>query len=432
LAFINRLLQLPLSLFRSAVPVPLKSRNTFRNLYLDVGWYGLLNGSILQFVTVYLARLGASGTEIGLINAAPAVANLIFALPVGRWLKGRRLEDAVFVSSVLQRLFYIPLILIPLFLPDGAQIWVAIILTLVMSIPGTAVVVGFNSMFADLVMPIWRGYVAGVRNALLSIVSTVTTLICGWLLVTVRFPTGYQVVFTIGLLGGIMSSVSLFLIAREGQPKRPLKTYFMGKAGNGLSRLDQTDALNSPGGLRLEMLKGPFGVLLTLLFFFHLAQWIAIPLFPLFAVNYLKMSDQYIGIASATFSLFVFLGSSQLDRISRALGNKKLLGIGIIAMGSYPILVGLAKNEILYIFASIPGGIAWAMAGGVLFNYIYEKIPEKERSLYLSWYNLVLNAAVLLASLGGPLLAGMGSLPTFLILFGLLRAAAGIAILIFG
>ena len=97
-----------------------------------------------------------------------------------------------------------------------------------MSIPGTAVVVGFNSMFADLVSPSWRGYVAGVRNALLSIVSTVTTLVCGWVLVTVRFPTGYQVVFLFGLLGGVMSSLHLYLISRDGCPDRSLRAFHQG------------------------------------------------------------------------------------------------------------------------------------------------------------------------------------------------------------
>ena len=127
-------------------------------------------------------------------------------------------------------------------------------------------------------------------------------------------------------------------------------------------------------------------------------------------MNYLKFSDQIIGLQAATFSLFVFLGSSQLDRLSRWLGNKKLLGLGIIAMGSYPLLTGLARGEALYILAAVTGGFAWAMAGGVLYNFIYEKIPENERSLYLSWYNLVANAAILIGSLGGPLIAGIADL----------------------
>ena len=47
-----------------------------------------------------------------------------------------------------------------------------IFLILVLSVPGTAVTIGFNSMFADLVPVAWRGYVAGIRNSLLAAAST--------------------------------------------------------------------------------------------------------------------------------------------------------------------------------------------------------------------------------------------------------------------
>jgi hypothetical protein len=92
----------------------------------------------------------------------------------------------------------------------------------------------------------------------------------------------------------------------------------------------------------------------------------------------------------------------------------------------------LARGIELFIFAAILGGLAWAMAGGALFNYIYEKIPEVDRALYLSWYNLVLNAAILLGALGGPQLVGMMDFSLLLIILGLLRVAAGSAILLWG
>jgi hypothetical protein len=44
----------------------------------------------------------------------------------------------------------------------------------------------------------------------------------------------------------------------------------------------------------------------------------------------------------------------------------------------------------------------------------------------------VQNAAILIGSVSGPLLIGIADFPTVLILFGLMRVAAGSAILIFG
>ena len=45
-------------------------------------------------------------------------------------------------------------------------------------IPGTAVVVGFNAQFGEIVSP-RMARVAGIRNALHSVISTVFTLISG-------------------------------------------------------------------------------------------------------------------------------------------------------------------------------------------------------------------------------------------------------------
>jgi len=157
-----------------------------------------------------------------------------------------------------------------------------------------------------------------------------------------------------------------------------------------------------------------------------------VPLFPLYWVNEVHFSDQVIGLGQAILSIAVFVGSTQLDRFSRRLGNQKLLGFGILGMSLYPILTGIMRDLPLFILSVICGGLAWSMVSGVLFNYIYEKIPGDERAAYLSWYFLIFNGAVLIGSLTGPIIARTGNLSIGLIVFGILRMAAGAAILLWG
>ena len=88
---LDRLVQIPMRLFRSSAPVPEGNRSIFRYLYSEIGWYGVLSGTILSFISIFLARIGASGTQIGMINAAPAIIGLIFTLPIGQWLQQRSL-----------------------------------------------------------------------------------------------------------------------------------------------------------------------------------------------------------------------------------------------------------------------------------------------------------------------------------------------------
>jgi MFS family permease len=113
-------------------------------------------------------------------------------------------------------------------------------------------------------------------------------------------------------------------------------------------------------------------------------------------------------------------------------GHRKLTGFGVIAMSIYPIAMSLARNALHYYLLSIIGGFAWALVGGAYANYLLEQIPENERPFHLAWYNIVLNAAVLVGSLAGPFIASIIGLGTALFFFGILRFFSGVAILKWG
>jgi hypothetical protein len=66
--------------------VPEFLQSNIRHLIWDIGWWGLLNGSTLSFMTIYAARIGADTVQIGLLTAMPAAINLMLALPVGSFL----------------------------------------------------------------------------------------------------------------------------------------------------------------------------------------------------------------------------------------------------------------------------------------------------------------------------------------------------------
>ena len=118
-------------------------------------------------------------------------------------------------ASFVHRLFYLLWVPVPLLFIDKTQIELLLLITFVMSVPGTILQVGFNSLFAESVPINLRGYVAGVRNALFAIVTILATLISGQILIRIVFPINYQVVFGIGFIGAMMSSVHLWLLIRR-------------------------------------------------------------------------------------------------------------------------------------------------------------------------------------------------------------------------
>src|SRR4030067_320690 len=97
------------------------------HLYRDIGWFGVLSGSAINFLSIYVTRLGATGFQIGLIAAMSAIVNLFLALPAGRWLERRHSGRAIFWTSVFYRVGYLLWIPLPWLLSDAAQIWALIV-----------------------------------------------------------------------------------------------------------------------------------------------------------------------------------------------------------------------------------------------------------------------------------------------------------------
>jgi MFS family permease len=424
------------SLFRSGHPVPPEYRSSFTHLYFDIAWFGLVSGSTLAFVAIYAAHLGASAFQIGLLTAGPAVVNLVFTLPAGRWVEKRTISSAVFWSAVFNRIFYLLLVFLPILLLPHGQIWMIVGFTLLMGIPGTALLIGFNSLFAEAVPPEWRGHVAGIRNALFALAIVTTTLISGEILIRVPFPTNYQIVFGLGFLGAAMSTLHLRLVLPPPCPGEKVAlrlertwTGTLRSLGGNLRSLGHSSGARL---LRTDVLTGPFARLIALLFAFHLSQFLPIPLFPLYQVGELHLTDQEISLGTALFNGMVLLGSLQLATLTQRMGNQRLTGVGIIVLSGYPLLMGLSRGLELFLVASVVGGLGWSMVGGALNNYILEGVPPGDRPAYLAWYNLALNAAILLASLTGPLVAGWIGLAGALILAGVCRILAALAILRWG
>jgi len=156
--------------------IPREYRANFAHLYLDIGWFGVLSGSALNFLNVYVARLGASGFQIGLLGAIAALVSLTFAIPASRWLEQHSVSKAVFWTSVLYRLGFLLWIPLPWLFGNQAQIWSLLVITLLMGVPLTALAVGFNALFAEAVPSEWRAHVMGVRNVVLSVTFILTSL----------------------------------------------------------------------------------------------------------------------------------------------------------------------------------------------------------------------------------------------------------------
>ena len=404
-------------------------RANLHHLYWDVLWIGIFGGSLITFISVYLTRIGATSLQIGLITAGPALINLIFSIPIGHWLEGRDLFRMVSTTSFLAREGYLLIAFLPLFLTDSLRIWVTILVILLMALPSTIFIISFNAIFAEVVPPAWRAHVVGRRGAVMALSLSATLFTCGQLLDWLPHPYNYILVFGAGAVSAMLSCYHLSKIRPEGksesQNKKFLGEFLRPQPSEIRSSPDQSQ--RSPKALlRKDLILSSFGLFIFSYLAFYAFQYLPIPIFPIYFVRELGLSDGQIGLANALFNLTMMLGSLRLSLASSRWGHRKLMVGGALIFGQYPLLVGLARGPGLVYLTSLVAGFNYSFLSGGQTNRLMERVPMDDRPARMALHNLALNFGILVGSLGGPFLGDSLGLRGALFLAAGLRLLSGI------
>lgn len=404
-------------LFRSSQPVPRELTSNFFHLYLDMSWWGLYAGSTVTFLNVYAVRVGATPVEIGWLAAAPALITMLFSLPGGRLVNRLPATKTTAISAFLARFLFLGYALIPLLVPQSLQVKAIFIVTLVLAVPNTIVFISFNKFFVEAVPSEWRGMVVGRRNALYSIISFLTALLCGQILSSMAFPLGYEIVFAIGFLGGIMTV-------------------------NHISRVKTTDPIlppsQSPAHQKRRLLPEVDGQarryikVVGLLFFFNTVNSMLGPLLPEFTVHSLRLTDGMISVASAVSSMLVFMVSLFVGRLTNRIGNRRGTAWGAMLLSVNTLILVFTHSVSLFLVSVVIGGIASGVLNAAQYNFNLDNVPLKNRGDWFGWNVLAGNASILVGSVVGPLIARAMDIPSAFLVFAVLRLLGGLMILWWG
>ncbi len=178
--------------------------------------------------------------------------------------------------------------------------------------------------------------------------------------------------------------------------------------------------------LRLDLLRGPFGVFMVAYLVFYAFQYFPVPIFPIAYVDALHMTDGMIGIGTAIFYGAMMLGSFRLSQFSTRFGHRKVLWASAALFPAFPLLLGIANGPVFYYLACLLGGGINAMLSGALINRLMEKVPADDRPAHMALHNLALNLGILAGSLLGPVAANLiGTQPSLVLSAGLRLLAAG-------
>lgn len=390
-------------------------RRNIHLLYLDIAWFGVLFGVSANFLVIFVARLNASPWLLSAVTSGPALVNVFWQLQAARIVE--RADDPqrlTIRAAIPNRLGFLAIALIPLFFPFNWQAYAIVAIILLQGIPTAIMFVAFQTMFTDLVPRTRMAAVVGTRNALLGLTSTIMVVICGVVLTLLPFPWGYQALFLIGFLASLGSvwSVANLQLARKVEQSASAVAPVVPPA---------PALMRDRNFVRFSIGAGTL----------HLGMFMTAPLFPLYWVKSLGLSDGWISIFATTLSTTSILGAFGLRAVSHRWRIPTFLAGSSLLFGLYPILTSVLAHPILLAAVAAFSGIWGGVINVMLFNALAEVCPPSYRPRYIGTYTWLMNIAIFAGPLLGAALAELAGVQVALVTAGLIRILSAVVFLRF-
>lgn len=379
-----------------------EQRRNFLMVQIDAIGIGLASAAA-PFLAVFLARLGASNSQIGLLSSMPGFAGLILAIQIGSFLqrqpsivpwfsRGRLLVVSSYALTGLVTLVVSP----------GMAVYAILAVWALATIPQTIVSICFSVVMSNVAGPRLRYDLMSRRWSILGFTTAVTVALVGQVLDRVVFPLNYQLVF-IGLsLGGLISyyfSSHIDLPVVVLPPRVTLSWR---------QRIKEYVALIGSNK--------PFVSFVSRRLVFSTGQAFAAPLFPIFYVRVLNAPDAAIGLITTAATASAMIGYSLWVRQSRLRGSRFVLLCATLGLAVYPIVVSVNRSvEFMIVLAGL-SGIFSAGLNLVFFDELMKTVPDAYSATFVSFAQMLAYLSSLVAPLVGAAVAtAMGVSPGLVI-----------------
>jgi MFS family permease len=364
--------------------------HNIRILYVELIGAGVMTGAA-SFNAAFAVRLGASEELIGLLNSVPPLIAALVSIPAARFMEGHTdRRPYILWSLLLVRLGYLGVAILPSLATQHTATWLVIWL-IALNLPSTIFVVGWQPMLADILPERRRAFVFSRRNIIAALVTAVATFFAGiWLRSTI-FPSNYQVMYAVGVIGAMHSCMmveGLIIPSSEVVNRRRDRTRHFAISAASLKVVRERVLSNR------AFISMTFN---TMVFDFGL--WMSVPLFTLYFVRELNADDGWLGVHSTLASLATVGGYYMWERVVRRRGFYWTLVRTMPFSFLYPFCVALFPSLVLILVFDVMIGFINSGMNLSHFNVLLKVCPRERRASYLGFYNTVANMVAFLAPL---------------------------------
>ncbi len=390
-----------------------QEQHNLRNIIWSGAFVGFIDGGIVVYLPIYLARLGASPAIMGLLSSGPMLINMLLYLPGGAFVERqsnlvRLCNQMVFIH----RLGYVAIAALPFFLADPQIPLAAVIIWSAINTTHTFFWPALLSVIQRGVSPKLRPRATGGRWAAMTLVAAILIPILGYVLDHMPHPTGYQLAFVLSFVGAL-PNMYFFGRVRLPQVVRQPKNGERQPMGERLGAFFRPFFESKPF-VRYNLATALFRVCLSL----------PAGLFSLFWVQDLQATDTWIGLRGMVGFASLAVAYAIWGRLANRIGHRMLMVVAGGLMGLYPIVTGLSTSVEWLLPAAVIWGVGVAGIDIGLVDMLLATCPEGRQPTFIAIGNLLASAESFAGPLIGAALAPLIGIQTALLLSGLLVLAS--------
>jgi len=354
-----------------------------------------------SYTTPYALALNATNAEIGLLTSLQNLASTVAQLPGAKlpgWVGGRK--SVWFLSNVLQKIFWVPIIILP-FIVTGNQVLILIILLMLASFFGGLRGPAWSSLMGEIVPKGRWGKFFGQRNIYMNLAGLMATIVCGQMLIW----AGFSVIFALAFALGIMS---IFFFAKIFEPRFRSDYHY-----------SHAISLNFSGMLNSIKLNRNFTYFTLFMTAMNFAVYVASPFFAVYMLHNLNLGYGWYTAFIVIETAVIIISQGYWGELCDRIGDRKVTVITGLLICFVPFYWMFITNPYEIIIAEILTGFAWSGFGVATFNFMLAASPADKRAEFSANYAFLTGIGLVAGALVGGLLADSLESTTLLWMSGL-------------
>ncbi len=364
-------------------PVSEEERKSHRPLYANQTVSSLSNGLAMPFIPFYAARLGATTTELGWLQAFRNLFPNVMQLPWGSLsdrLKARIpfLILGGWISSVLF-----------LFIAFSVSPFILILLVAVQSFAISMMIPTWSALLGEMVSKGHRGYVFS-RIVMVSVAAALIGNVLAGILIILAAPEApeatwvYQYPFIAAMVLGILATVFLFRMPA----KRPKK--------------EEEEKVTEEEEWKRRR---DFRHLITFQLFYMFFMSMLWPLMPRTTVDIVHADNLEIVLLTVIGSVSVLAVQARIGRLQDKVGPGVLIKLSRFMLVPVPLIYAFASEMWHLYVLNIFAGAAIAIIYISFTTYLLDVAPASKTARYFAIFNAAVGIVTFVGSVSAGFLA---------------------------